>query len=96
VLDISIPELRKEEKKLNAVKFLNDTNLKIVEKFDGKNIMTKAGNRSLMETALSKQAVFAGRNDGKFIFTRGAVNRHIFADLIFIADFYAREFIAKL
>lgn len=35
MLDISIPELRKEEKKLDAVKFLNDTNLKIVEKFDG-------------------------------------------------------------
>jgi mannose-1-phosphate guanylyltransferase/phosphomannomutase len=40
----------------------------IVEKFDGKNIMTKAGNRSLMETALNKKAIFAGRNDGKFIF----------------------------
>ncbi len=40
----------------------------IVEKYNGKNIMTKAGNRSLMETAINKNAIFAGRNDGKFIF----------------------------
>lgn len=40
----------------------------IVAKFGGTNIMTKSGNRALMETAISKNAVFAGRNDGKFIF----------------------------
>ncbi|MBC7474590.1 MAG: NTP transferase domain-containing protein, partial [Candidatus Sericytochromatia bacterium] len=40
----------------------------IVEKYDSKTIMTKAGNRYLMEAAMSKDAVFAGRNDGRFIF----------------------------
>lgn len=54
----------------NVVMPVNYPNVidKIVEKFGGKNIMTKAGNRSLMETAISKNAIFAGRNDGKFIF----------------------------
>ncbi|RYY00398.1 mannose-1-phosphate guanylyltransferase, partial [bacterium] len=54
----------------NVVMPVNYPNVidQIVEKFGGKNIMTKAGNRSLMETAISKNAIFAGRNDGKFIF----------------------------
>jgi mannose-1-phosphate guanylyltransferase/phosphomannomutase len=40
----------------------------IVNRFDGKTIMTKASNRALMEMATVKNAIFAGRNNGKFIF----------------------------
>lgn len=40
----------------------------IVAPYNGKTIMTKANNRALMETSKKENAVFAGRNNGKFIF----------------------------
>ncbi len=40
----------------------------IVAPFGGKTIMTKASNQALMEVATTKNAIFAGRNNGKFIF----------------------------
>ena len=40
----------------------------IVTPHNSKAIMTKASNRSIMETAKSENAIFAGRNNGQFIF----------------------------
>jgi mannose-1-phosphate guanylyltransferase/phosphomannomutase len=40
----------------------------IIAGFNGKNVMTKASNQALMDVATSKNAIFAGRNNGKFIF----------------------------
>jgi mannose-1-phosphate guanylyltransferase/phosphomannomutase len=42
----------------------------IVNEYSGKTIMTKSSNRFLMEVAKKENAIFAGRNDGKFIFPR--------------------------
>src|SRR5690606_16394511 len=40
----------------------------IVADYNCKTIMTKAGNRALVETARTQECVLAGRNNGKFMF----------------------------
>ncbi|MFN8671030.1 MAG: sugar phosphate nucleotidyltransferase [Candidatus Sericytochromatia bacterium] len=42
----------------------------LVAEHGSRAIMTKANNRALMETARNRNAIFAGRNDGKFIFPK--------------------------